>query len=153
LLGTALLVGCLLWVDQNEILSSAQIHDVATRALAHPDPLQAVRDARIDVRMPARTEPLRLSFLPRPVAHLFNGFHAGAAGLILIGSAFFRGARMGLFALPGAAIALLGPAAGIPRIGPLDAPMASSAVGAGVALLGVVFGRSRAGSNRAPGRW
>ena len=51
---------------------------------------------------------------------------------------------MGLFAMPGAAIALLGPAVGIPRIGPLDPEMASMALGAGVTLLGILFGRARA---------
>jgi eukaryotic-like serine/threonine-protein kinase len=143
LFGAALLVGCLLWVDQNGIVTGAQIKDVATRAIEHPDPLQALRDTRIDVRVPLRTTPLRLPFLPQPVSNLFHDFNAGAAGLILILSALLSGARVGLFAIPGAAIALFGPALGLPPIGPLDSARTSMALGAGVALLGVFFGKSR----------
>jgi hypothetical protein len=143
LLGAVLLVGCLLWVEQNRIVTGAQIQEAAARALEHPDPLRALRDTRLDVRIPARTRPLRLPFLPRPLSNLFRGFNSGGAGLILILSALVRGAKMGLFALLGAALALLGPAVGVPRIGPLDAEMASMALGAGVAVLGVAFGRTR----------
>jgi hypothetical protein len=145
LLGTALVVGCLLWVDQNGIVSSAQIKEVAARAAEHPEPLKVLRDAKINVHVPARTKPLHLPFLPQPLANLFQGWGAGAAGLILILSALIRGARMALFALPGAAVALIGPKVGIPAIGPLDSAMASMAIGAGVTLVGVFFGRSRVG--------
>jgi eukaryotic-like serine/threonine-protein kinase len=143
LLGAALLVGCLLWVDQNGIVTGAQIKEAAARAVEHSDPLEVLRDTKIDVRIPAQTKPLHLPFLPRPVSNLFQGWGAGAAGLILILSALIRGARMALFALPGAAIAMFGPQVGVPALGPLDSAMASMAIGAGVALLGIVFGRSR----------
>lgn len=143
LFGAALVVGCLLWVDQNGIVSRAQIKEAAARAAEHPDPLQALRNTRIDVRVPARTQPLKLAFLPRPLANLFQGWGAGAAGLILILSALIPGVRMALFAIPGAAIALIGPRVGVPSIGSLDSVMTSMAIGAGVALLGVVFGRSQ----------
>jgi hypothetical protein len=145
LLGTALLVGFLLWLDQNGIVSGSQIKEVATRAIDHPDPVRALRDARVDVRVPAQTRPLRLPCLPALVANLFQGWGSGAAGLILILSALVPGPRMALFAIPGAAIALLGPVAGLPAMGPLDSSVASIAVGAGVAFLGVFLGRSRAG--------
>jgi eukaryotic-like serine/threonine-protein kinase len=143
LFGAALLVGCLLWVDQNGIVTGAQLKDVATRAIEHPDPLQALRDTRLDVRVPLRKTPLRLPFLPRPVSNLFHDFSAGAAGLILILSALLPGARVGLFAIPGAAIALFGPAVGLPPLVPLDSMRTSMALGAGVALLGVFFGKGR----------
>jgi hypothetical protein len=107
--------------------------------------LRALRDTRIDVRVPAQTQPLELAFLPRLLANLFQGWGAGAAGLILILSALIPGARMALFAIPGAAVALIGPTVGVPPIGPLDSTIASMAIGAGVALLGVVFGRGRVG--------
>jgi hypothetical protein len=138
LLGTALVVGCLLWVDQNGIVSGAQIKEVAARAVEHSDPLKVLRDAKIDVRVPAQTKPLDLPFLPRGIANLFQGWGAGAAGLILILSAMVPGARMAFFAIPGAAIALFGPRVGVPAIGPLSSATASMAIGAGVALLGIV---------------
>jgi hypothetical protein len=142
LLGAALLVGCLLWVDQNGIVTGAQLKEVATRAIEHPDPVEALRDARVEVRVPAQTEPVHLPFLPPLVSNLFQGWGAGAAGLILILSALVRGVRMALFAVPGAIVALIGPRIGIPAIGPLDPAMASMAIGAGVALMGLAFGRA-----------
>jgi hypothetical protein len=77
------------------------------------------------------------------VSNLFHDFNAGAAGLILVLSALLPGARVGLFAIPGAAIALLGPTVGLPPLGPLDSLRTSIALGAGVALLGAFFGKSR----------
>jgi hypothetical protein len=149
LLGAALVVGFLLWVDQNGIVQSAQIKGAAARAIEHPDPLQALRDTRIDVHVPVQTKPLHLSGLPRPIANLFRDWGAGGAGLLLILSALAPGPKMALFAVPGAAIALFGPTAGVPRIGPMDPSMASLALGAGVALLGLVLGASKATGFRA----
>ena len=143
LLGSALVAGFLLWVHQNGIISGDQIKDVAAKAIEQPDMLQAIRDARIDVRIPARAKPLDLPFLPRVVGNLFQSINPGVAGLILIISALVRGSRVGLFALPGAAIALIGPALGLPGIGPLPAETASLALGAGVAILGLVFAGPR----------
>jgi hypothetical protein len=145
LLGAVLLLGFLLWIDQNGIVSGAQIRAAAARAAEHADPLKVLRDIRIDVHVPVQTQPLRLPFLPKLLADLFQGWGAGAAGLILILSALVRGARMALFAIPGAAIALVGPRVGIPPIGSLDPAMASMAIGAGIALLGVVVGRTHVG--------
>jgi hypothetical protein len=149
LLGATLVVGFLLWVDQNGIVQSAQIKGTAARAIEHPDPLQALRDTRIDVRVPVQTKPLHLSGLPRPIASLFRDWGAGGAGLLLILSALVPGPKMVLFAVPGAAIALFGPTAGVPRIGPMDPSMASLALGAGVTLLGLVLGASKATGFRA----
>jgi hypothetical protein len=139
LLGAALFAGFLLWVHQNEILPTAQLQEAAARAVEADDPLRALQDARVDVRLPAQTKRLRLPFLPRWLSNLFQGFNPGAAGLILILSALVRGSWVGPFALGGAAVALLGPAAGVPRLGPLDPRTASMALGAGVAALGLVF--------------
>jgi hypothetical protein len=143
LVGAILVAGCLLWVDQNGIVTGAQVKDVAARAIEHPDPVRALRDTKIEVRLPARTKPLQLSWLPRPIANLFQGWSAGVAGLILILSSLVPGARTGLFAVAGAAITLIGPIVAIPRIGPLDSQSASMALGIGVAVLGLFFRRSR----------
>ena len=142
LLGAALLVGCLLWVrPERDRHRTTRSRTSAARAIEHPDPLRAIRDARIDVRVPKPTTPLRLPFLPGPMSNLFHDLNPGVAGLILILSAMVPGTRVGLFAIPGAAIALIGPSVGIPRLGPLDSQMASMALGVGVALLGLFIGR------------
>jgi hypothetical protein len=143
LLGAALVAGFLLWVRQNEIVSGEQLKDVAVKAIESPDHLEALRNARIDVHLNRAARPLELPFLPRSIARLFQGIPPGVAGLILLLSAFLSGSRVGYFALSGAAIALFGPALGLPRIGPLDPAAASMAAGAVVAGLGLFFGRSR----------
>ena len=70
------------------------------------------------------------------MADLFHDFNPGVAGLILVVSSLLSGSRVGLFALPGAALALFGPSFGL-------APTAAMAFGAGVAALGIFLGRSR----------
>jgi hypothetical protein len=50
---------------------------------------------------------------------------------------------MALFAIPGAAITMFGPQVGVPALGPLDSATASMAIGAGVALLGIVLSSDR----------
>ena len=142
LLGSAIFAGFLLWVHQNGMISGDQIKDIAVKAIASDDPLQSVRDARIDVRMPEVTKALDAPLGPRFLSKLFNGFHPGAAGLILIFSSFWRGSRVGFFAIPGAVFALIGPALGVPSIGPLSASVASMAIGAGIASLGLFLGAS-----------
>ena len=142
LLGALLLAGFLAWVHQNEVISAGQIREAAAKAVNAPDRLAALRETRIDVRLPPKTTPLRLPFLPGPVARWFGGFPAGASGLILVVSSLFAGSRVGWFAAPGAAVALFGPSLGMPRVGPLDPASASTAAGAGLAALGLLFGRA-----------
>ncbi len=142
LLGSAILAGFLLWVHQNGMISGDQIKDIAVKAIASDDPVQSVRDARIDVHVPDVTKALDAPLGPRFLFKLFNGFHPCGAGLILIFSSFWRGSRVGTFAIPGAAFALVGPALGIPSIGPLSASVSSMAIGAGIASLGFFFGTS-----------
>ncbi|MFO0953023.1 MAG: hypothetical protein U0835_18100 [Isosphaeraceae bacterium] len=142
LLGSVVLAGFFLWVHQNGIVSGEQLRDVALKTIESPDHLEALKNARIDVRTDVPTRPLDVKGLPGPLARFFNGFHAGAAGLILVLSAFVRGSRVGLFALPGAAVALVWPAFGLPGAGPLGPSALGSAVGAGVASLGLFLGEA-----------
>ncbi len=112
--GALLLAGFLFWVHQNEVISHEQVTDVATRALHSSNPLSTIRDARIDVRLDGATKPLRLGFLPEPVARVFHGLEPGIAGLLLIVASLLGGSRVGWLALPGAGVVLLGPAFGLP---------------------------------------
>ena len=93
--------------------------------------------------IPKETEPLRVPMLPPAIGDRFNGFAPGAAGLILLISALFRGERIGLFAVPGALVAFLGKDFGMPSIGPLDGSVASMAAGAALLVAGILFGRQR----------
>jgi hypothetical protein len=137
LLGAVLLAGFLVWVHQNEIVSSEQIKDVATKAFENPETL---RNARIDVHLPAgATKPLQTTFLPGAIARLFRGFNPGVAGLLLILTAFFRRSWGDGFLIMGAAIILVGPSLGFHGIGPLDADKTSMAAGALVASLALLW--------------
>lgn len=75
LLGSAIFAGFLLWVHQNGMISCDRIKDIAVKAIASDDPLQSVRDARIDVHLPEVTQPLDAPPGPRFLFKYFDGFH------------------------------------------------------------------------------
>lgn len=161
LAGAALLGGCLLWMHQNDMLSTSQVKETAAAlkkgaaAVAQGDLTAAevqARKAAADAAEAARAarqrsdraaRPLRVPFLPAPIPALLSSFGAGAGGLILILSSFFRGSRMALFAVPAAAVPVLGPKLPLPTLGSLDPSLAPAVVGLGIFVAGVVLGRSR----------
>ncbi|MEX0818370.1 MAG: serine/threonine-protein kinase [Pirellulaceae bacterium] len=122
-LGACLTIGCVLWIQQNNVVSG-QMDDLG--------------GVRLDVQ---QTSPLKIPIVGR----FFNSLNVGlAGGLLLIGS-LFRGWPMSVFLLPAAAIAMFGPALGLPGIAALGGAHATSAVLAiGLAFVGFVFGRSSA---------
>jgi serine/threonine protein kinase len=147
LVGALLLAGFLAWVHQNEIITSehlAQLKEAASRAAESKD-VEALRNMKLDIKLDKPTRELQVTMPAQVppgasrVLRLFNGFHPGVAGLILLVSSLFRGVRVGLFAFAGAAVALLGPALGLPRIGPLDPALASMVLGAAIGLAGIIF--------------
>jgi serine/threonine protein kinase len=144
LAGAALVALCLLWVKQNDIFTGQRLSDLASTAQ------ESVRAGGVDTATAAArrfgegisTLPLKLPLLPESLAaKLFNSFAPGVAGLILVFSALFRGWKILLFALPGAALALLGHLA-LPHLGGWNTAVASLA-GLAVAGLAVVFARGR----------
>ncbi len=146
LVGAVLLAGCLAWVQQNRLVSGAEIQDLAARSLADPQESLALRD---DLEVRGRTlldeargaEPLHLPPIPRFWTSFFRDFHSGVAGLILLLSVAVWGWRVGLFVFPAAAIALFGPALGVPALGPFGASAASLILALGLTTLGFLFGR------------
>ena len=77
------------------------------------------------------------------VGGLFDSVNPGIAGAVLLFLGMFRGWKMSLFALPAAAIIVLGPSLGIPGIAMFGGSHASSAaIGLGIATLGFLFGRT-----------
>lgn len=159
LVGAALVFGCLLWIDQNEIVTGAQVSEavtkvkqVATKAVQSND-VSVVRELKpehlIDTDAITRAKeafqkgsrPLELPALPGFLARRFDGFNAGVAGLLLIVSAFFSSPRMNLFGTLAGLTAWLAPAFALSATGLGDLRLIS--MGAGVALLvvGIVLGR------------
>jgi hypothetical protein len=162
LAGALLLAACLVWMDQNQIVTGAQlkeaaakVRDVATKAVETKD-VGVVRDLKtgdlIDETTIARakeafqkgSKPLELPMLPPVLAKRFDGFNPGVAGLILIVSSFFRGNRLSVAAVAGAASAWLGPSLGFSTTGLGDLRLASMALGVALLAVGVLFGRRHA---------
>jgi hypothetical protein len=132
-LGACLTIGFVLWIQQNNVVSGTQLRQVLENRQ-----LDDLGSVRLDVQ---RTTPLKIPIVGR----FFNSLNAGlAGGLLLIGS-LFRGWPMSVFLLPAAAIAMFGPALGLPGIATMGGAHATSAALAiGLTLLGFLFGRSNA---------
>jgi hypothetical protein len=64
-------------------------------------------------------------------------------GLILIVSSFIPGVRIAFFAVPAAAIPILGPKLGLPSVFGLDPSFIPSILGAAIMAAGLVLGRAR----------
>ena len=145
LAGVVLLLGCLLWMHQNGMISGSEIKEAAQKAIESRD-LQVMEEAaeQLDSRIEGATEtqPLSLPLLPTSISRMFNSFTSGVAGLILLFSSVFSGARMSLFAAPAAFIALAGPGLSLPVVGLLS-PLLAMLGGAALLFLGILFGRSR----------
>lgn len=126
LLGVLLVVGCVFWMHKNNLL---------------PDQIEQGSESLVSVMMQSdfkKYEPLELPVVGR----FFRSFNPGAAGLILIASSLIAGLRICLFVLPAAAVVWLGPSLGMPSVPGLTPQSLSIAIGVGLAVLGVFFGRS-----------
>ncbi len=147
LAGAALLAGCIAWMHQNAMISSDQAEAVV--AAAKTGDVKAIQShaqsgvARARKVAARETRPLEFPMVPAEVLKLVSSFGAGVGGLILIVSSLFRGVRIALFAVPAAAIPILGPRLGLPAFGELDPSLAPSIVGAGLMAAGMLLGRSR----------
>ncbi|WP_406700786.1 protein kinase [Singulisphaera sp. Ch08] len=157
LAGAVLLTGCLFWMHQNNLLTKEKLEEAKVTAQQLSEKAQAVANeavksndvsvlkdahktfAQVDLpKVPEKTRPLSLPMVPQRFTALFHSFSPGVAGLILLFSSFFRGVKIGLFAIPGAAIALFGP-----QFLPGMSAGISSGLGLLLGALGALFGRTR----------
>jgi len=137
IVGTMLIAGCLLWMQQNGMLNKEQNQPLQTEdvAAAAKDKLEQFRSGEHDT--------LRFPMLPPHIRVILSSINALLAGLILVITSPFRGVMMTFFVVPAAAIILLGKSLGLPDIGPISADYASLAVGGGLIVLGLLFGRRK----------
>jgi eukaryotic-like serine/threonine-protein kinase len=143
--GAALVAGCIAWMHQNAMISAE--HASALVEAAKSGDMNAVRThvqagvahARDQAAKP--TEMLDLPALPRAVLAVLSSFGAGSGGLFLIISSFVGGVRIAFFAIPAAAIPIVGPRLGLPSLAGLDPSVIPSLIGAGVLTAGLVFAR------------
>ncbi len=146
LAGAFLLAGCIAWMHQNAMISRE--HAAALVDAAKSGNLTAVEShaqaglAHARETAAGKTEILDLPVIPRAVLALVSSFGAGAGGLILIVSSFLSGARIAYFAIPAAAIPILGPRLGLPAIFGLEESFIPSILGATVMAVGILFGRT-----------
>lgn len=119
LLGAALLAATVLWMSQNELVPGEET-DLAQFAekLAGAKPLDL------------------LAGWP---ATLLSGFNPAGAGLLLVLSALTRTGKIVFFLTLAAIVALAGPLAGIPDVGPVKASYVSLIAALVLAEFGIVF--------------
>jgi len=126
--GAVLLAGWVLWLQQNQGLAEGVLAKLAT----------AIGEADWKALDPFG-KALDLPLLPAVIREVFHGFRPGIAGLILIVSALMRRWQAAIVAWLATLLLLLGPALGMPALGPLTPELASLAAGLGVATLGLIF--------------
>ena len=146
LLGCCLIVGCLMWANQNELFSVEELKQTAVNAANSITDDETKISGTTEVvsqstatRLNKETEPLGVPIL----GSLFFNFNSLIAGLILACSAIVFGWRMAIFVLPAAFITLWGESFGVPRL--IDVKhlhTLSAVIGVGLLVMGILFGRS-----------
>jgi serine/threonine protein kinase len=144
LAGVVLLAGCLMWMNQNNLVPGKEIKEATTTAIqqGQADPEAARQIATSWLGRLGEARPLQLALIPGDVTDWVGNLNAGLAGLILLLSSLTRGLRMGIVYTVAAAITLAGHQLGIPALGPLAAQYVSMVGGLGLAILGFVLTRS-----------
>lgn len=142
LLGCLLLAGCSLWARQNQIFSGDELKDVteAVVSTVKSGDSESLKRAA-ETTASGDYETLRLPL----VGPFVSSFSAGLAGVMLIVFGMFRGWKMSLFALPAAAIMVLGPTLPLPNFGfSVGKDLLSFAAGGILCVLGLLLGRTKA---------
>jgi serine/threonine protein kinase len=130
-LAALLLTACAAWVYQNRLYGA----ELAARAA------YAVEGATAADPGPAAARPLVLSAVPAEWTRWCDSANVGWAGALLLASLYFRGNRMGLLVLLGAAVVVLGHQFGILAVEPIRDYHASWLLGTVFALVGYRLGR------------
>jgi len=155
LLGCCLVVGCLLWARQNDLLVSVdQLKDLSQQgatALQETISTGQTGGATVAVTENAKLQGqhmLNAAEKPTtPLLGVFRSFDALIAGLILVFSTIIFGWRIAIFAIPAAIVAMFGSSFGIPDLIPFEVPhlnKLAAVIAIAVFLPGIVFGRREA---------
>src|SRR5262245_1703380 len=113
LLGCLLIAGCALWARQNGLVSQEHLAEVkaAVQTSVQEQDASSLAGAAQSIGQQPTTD------LAIPlVGRYLSSFNAGVAGLVLVVLGMFRGWKMSLFALPAAAVMVLGPTLGLPDL-------------------------------------
>ena len=120
-LGAVVFALGLLWLSQNNLLKDNKL----VGALTSADFSGALKELG-----GASAKPVSVSFLPAEITKPLNSYAVPLTGLMLMfAGVFYFGWKPNLVAIPGAAVALVGPTLGVPDAGPVNAQVLSLAVG------------------------
>lgn len=137
--GAAVLIAaCALWAHQNGLLPGSEIQAQATQAVEKHDLSELQQQAAFDLGR--LTKPLAVEGVPLFLTVWVDSFNVGLAGLLLLGSLYFRGNQMSIFALIGAGVAVLGHHLGIRPIEPFQDYHVSLMLGTLLATVGFRLG-------------
>ena len=141
LLGCLLIAAFAMWVKYNpQAFKLDQMKDAATKMAesVKTGDVKAATDAVKGSVADSSQGTAGAQPLPIPViGPILSGWPAGIAGIVLVVLGLFRGWKMSIFAMPAAALLLLGSALGIPGGAYVAVP-----IGLAVAGVGFFFGRT-----------
>lgn len=138
-LGALLLVGFAIWAQNNAIFGAVKIDEATKVSDANAAQAAAADAAKGILGKIQNAKPLEIPAIPGFLTHSAGSIGGLVAGLLLLASSLFRGAKMTLFMLPAAAVAALG-AQFLPNL-----PMKEliwPVAGAGLGMVALLFGRS-----------
>jgi hypothetical protein len=133
-----LIAGCALWAHQNGLVPGAEIQSQAVQAVETSDLSELQKQAALDAAH--ATKPLAVGGVPAAATSWLDSFNVGLAGLMLLGSLYFRGNLMSVFVLIGAAVAVVGHQFGIRTVEPFRDYHVSLMLGALLTLIGFRLG-------------
>jgi hypothetical protein len=138
LAAAVLIAACALWAHQNGLVPGAEIRAQATHAVENSDLSGLESQAALDATR--TTKALLVGGVPGPMTAWVDSFNVGLAGLLLLGSLFFRGNLMSVLVLIGAAVAVVGHQFGIRTVEPFRDYHVSLMLGSLLALVGFRLG-------------
>ena len=134
--GCLLLIACLLWVRQNELIDREDMAE-PTAALFKGEGIDLERLEKEAKGVQAKkAKPLVIIGLPQELTGVVDSFNSGIAGMVMIVTCVFWGWSAGLAIWLGVLVALLGARFGISRAGPLNEGLTSLVAGMAIAVVG-----------------
>lgn len=118
--------------QQQNQLSDSGVANPLERAATPGHTSANVEINRNDVELPG---------IPHAIRHQLSGYPVGMAGLLLLISCLFRGWKVGLMTIAGAAVMVIG-SRWIPGLAGVSAATLSATLGALLCVTGVLFGRN-----------
>jgi hypothetical protein len=138
IVGSALLLLCWAWLQQNGLVPNRDVTKKAAQAIEAQD-LSFLKEGALNPGK--QSHGLEILGVPAEYTAWCDSLNVGVAGLLLILSVFFRGAVTGVLALFAAAVTVAGHRFGIPSVEPIRDYHASLILGMVLSLVAFRFTR------------